>query len=208
MKKELQIINIDGTEGSGKSTQIGMLAAHFRMAGINVKINRMEDNIESAIHCAEDTEEFLQENPDGVVINDGSIARMMVVDLVKGITQPKVVDKHKEIIHLHEVMNHKYGVANILFVMEDLEECNRRLKRESDLLHNSSYKTINPKVEGVVVNGIRAFDDNVVTQNMKFHVFEIDKEDSILDIKKALIKYLEESFKFKKTPVKSGAYYD
>lgn len=197
MKKILQIINIDGTEGSGKSTQINMLALYFKTCGLVVKVNRMEDNIESAIHCAEDTEEFLQNNPNGIIINDGSIARMIVMDLIRGVPQPEVVQKHLKIIHLHEVMHHKYGTANLLFVMEDLDECNRRLKKEAELLQNSSYKTINPKVENAVVNGIRAFDHNVITQNMKFHVLEITKDDNILEIKTSLIKYLEEYFRFK-----------
>jgi len=82
--------------------------------------------------------------------------------------------------------------------MEDLESCNERLKTESILLEKTSHKTINHKMEKNVIQGIRKFNHNTITQNLKFHVVEVDSDDSILEIKDSIVEYLEVNFKIKK----------
>lgn len=198
MTKNLQIINIDGTEGSGKTTQILHLANHFKSKGLTVKVNYLEDSIESALECAKKTKDFLEENPEGLVINDGSIARMMVIDLVRGASHLKTLEKHRPILFEHERLDHSYGMANVLVIMDDLESCNDRLKKESVLLANTSYKTINQKIERLVTQGIRSFNNNTITQNLHFHTMEVDSEDSILEIRDSIVEYLEENFTIKK----------
>ena len=106
MRKPLKIINIDGMDGIGKTTQIGMLSKNFAEIDTPTLILNLQDSIESAIDCAGKTWDFLENNPEGVVFTDGSVARMMVLDLVNGISQPEISDKYKEVLHQHERLNH------------------------------------------------------------------------------------------------------
>lgn len=198
MEKKLSIINIDGTEGSGKTTQISHLAGFFRISGIPVLINYLDDTITSALECSEKTRKFLEKNPDGLVINDGSIARMIVVDLVQAVPQLEVMEKYRTIIHEHEVLNHTYGMANVLMVLEDLEECNQRLQKLAKLTELNSQKIIDVDVENYIVAGIKNFDNNIISRNLSFYVIDIDKEDSILEIKDNILEYLRDNFKIKK----------
>lgn len=198
MKKKLQIINIDGTEGAGKSTQINMLATDMRLVGFDVLVNRLDDTIESALECSNKTNEFLKKSPDGLVINDGSIARMIVSDLSSGMSQHDAIEKYRPIIHEHEKMFHKYGTANILIILDDFELCNKRLKREAELLGNDSYKQILPHIENVIIQGLRKFDANMITNNLKFLTMEIHGDNTILEIKDSIIKKLEDNFEIKK----------
>ncbi len=194
MRKTLQIVNIDGTEGAGKTTQIQQLAAALRSKGFTVLVNYLNDTISSAMECSDKTNRFIEENPDGIVINDGSIARMMVVDLSEGMSQVNAIDRYRAIIHEHEKIYHKYGTANLLIIMEDLDACNKRLAREAELLKLEQYKKIDPTKEKTIIQGLRRFDANMITNNLKFHTMEIDAEDSILYIKDSILKYLEEHF--------------
>lgn len=194
MKKKLQIINIDGTEGSGKTTQINNLAGFLRTKGFNILVNYLDDNMESALECSEKTNKFLEENPEGLVINDGSIARMIVSDLSKGLSQHDAIEKYRPIIHEHEKMYHKYGTANLLFIMDNLEECSRRLEKEASLLKRESYKKIDPAMEKTIIQGLRKFDSNMITNNLNFNTVEIDQYDTILELKNSIIKHLQERF--------------
>ena len=194
MKNQIQIINIDGTEGSGKTTQINHLLGLIRLKGRPVMVNYMDDTIKSALECAEKTNRFLEENPDGIVVNDGSIARMIVGDLSKGMSQESAIEKYRPIIHEHEKMFHKYKTANLLFILDNLSVCNDRYEKEAKILGYEAHKKIDPDIEKTIIQGLRKFDSNMITNNLKFHTIEIDSEDTILEIKDSVIKHLREHF--------------
>ena len=198
MREYLRIINIDGTDGSGKTTQIGLFAQYLKRKGISCLTNHLDDNIKSGKEICDRTMKFLQDNPDGVVINDGSIARMMVVDLVSGLTRSKIIKKYQDLMFLQEKLNHKFGTANFLIVMDNIEEANRRLIQRSRMLAAPVRKIEDFQKEKDIVSAMRRFDVNTMSKVIKFDVIEVSHKESMMDVFDRIKEYLLENFEIKK----------
>ena len=98
MKNKIQIINIDGLEGVGQTTQINLLYKHFKDLNVPTLVNTIENDIESATKALNDSKDFLINNPGGVVINDGSISEMIVIDMVDCTPTNTLLEKYKNIL--------------------------------------------------------------------------------------------------------------
>jgi hypothetical protein len=197
MRKYLRIINLDGTEGSGKSTQIHLLCAFFTKHKIPFIVNYLEDNIESGIETSKKTDEFLSKEEFGVVINDGSPARMMVKELVSGETSKNILEKYKNLLSANERLFHKYGVANLLFIMEDLEEASNRINKRSKLI-KSDYVGLDTIKEKEIVIGMKFFDIHPISKGLKFDIIEVLASDSMIDVSEAVFSYIDDNFEIKK----------
>lgn len=193
----LQIINIDGTKGCGKSTQIGLLRNHFKDIGFEVQVNDVRD-IESAYSSNKNIVNFLESTQNGIVINNGSIARPIVSDLVSGLQKEEIIDKYRESIFQNDTLYFKYGVANILLVLDNLEEANRRLAKRSKIMGLETEQIENLDLEQGIVNGMLHFDDHVISKNIEFRYIEIKPEDSMLDVKENILEYIENHYEIKK----------
>ena len=203
MKKKLRIINIDGTEGLGKTTQVSMLVNFLKSKNIPYKIIHLEDNVESAGEACEKTIEFLEKTPKGVVISDGSIARMMVIDLLSNIHRDKITQKYEKMIHDYEVLGHKYGVANILLVLEDTKEASNRVIKREKLLGNVSSGILSEFIEKDIIKALKNFNIYTLSQQIVFDVIKVDTNDSIIEVNGNIINYLNENFEIE-SPSEEG----
>jgi len=194
MKKPLNIINIDGTKGSGRTSQAHMLNILLKTNKIPTLVLHLNDTIKSGLECALKIKNFLKKEPKGVVISDGSIARMMVVDIVSGVGIDVMMSKYQELLHEYETINHQYGTVNLLMVMDDISECNRRIKRRAELLGRDDRSILDFNLEADVVKGMKFFDDNIVSKNLKFQVFGIEPHETMIEVQKDILDYLEENF--------------
>ena len=196
MKKPLKIISVDGTRGTGKTSQIKMLAKYLKSLGLTCSTLDSGDNIQSMSIAIKFTESFLDNpfNPNGVVILDGSIARPMVQELIGGVSTPKVMDKYKNVIHDYERLDQKHGMVGLLLVMDDIDELNNRITKHRELSGKDSNDVVDLSRESDIVNGMRTFNNHVVSKNIKFHTINIEPVNSIIEINKAMIDYLKENY--------------
>ena len=190
--KTVQIINIDGTRGAGKTTQVYQLKQYFMKLGRAVDINQMQNNLESGLSVLNKTDEFLIKNPNGIVINEGSIARMIANDMSNNLPKDEIYDKYRKLLSKYEVMDHKYKNANVLLLLEDLAECNRRLKKQAELLKQSFGSTLFLEFTEVnILKLMKIFDNQTLVQNIKFESVYVKSTDSILKIRDRLIKLFD-----------------
>lgn len=200
MDKPLRVISIDGTRGAGKTNQIAMLSKHFKALGMSVSTLKMIDGdpIVSGLVSIQFVESFLKSAPNGLVIIDGSIARPIVVDIMSGMSTPNLLDKFKALTHAYERLDHAYHVASFLMVMDDLEECARRVEKLKVLTGRESQEISNWEQERDVISGMRFFNNHISSKNIRFQVLDIDPRHSIMDINKMIMKRLEEQYTFTK----------
>lgn len=199
MKKPLRVVSIDGNRGAGKSTQIKMLANYLKATGTKHIILDAGNTVANGVDSIAKANEFLSQNADSVVLLNGSIARMMVREINDGVPTDRVLSTYNQLIHSYEVLNHKYGIAGILIVMDDLEECRKRLfKRDSALAVDEPYESPDLSKEKDLVSGMRFFDNHVISKGLKFHTINIEPSDSIMGINKAIVEYLSEHYEIKK----------
>lgn len=196
MRKYLRIINIDGTEGCGKTTQINLLSAYFTRLNIPHKVNCLEDNLESGIRTAEATKKYLEETDGAVVINDGSPARMVVTELVSGVPTNDILGKYKNLLFANEQLSHAYGTANLLLVLPDVAEANRRIQKRRELMGAKKYE-LNLELEKDIVKGMQFFDQHPTSKGLKFDVIKIGNQETMLEISESILKYLQDNFEIK-----------
>lgn len=139
----------------------------------------------------------MSENPNGIAILDGSIARMMVIDLMVGKKKEVVIDEYKHLTHDYERLDHEFGIAAFLMVMDDLKEGERRLAKRKALLgiENDDY---DPTHEADIVNGMRFFNNHVASKNMTFRIIDIENDDTMMEINRDLLKLLDAHYKMPK----------
>ena len=198
MLRKLDIINIDGMPGIGVSSQVSLLINHFK--DLNKYIGTIDNNAESIDNFYKEANERLIKDPNMVILGDGSIAQSIQIDLQNGLKKRDFEDKYGEIVRNYEKMNHLYGVANILIIMNDIEECKSRIERRDRLLKETS-DTIDFEKEKVIFEGLKKFDSYVFTINIKFYTLEVNKYDTILDIHYKILKLLKDNFEIKKPSV-------
>lgn len=198
MKKPLKIISIDGTRGAGKTSQISMLSKHFKSLGFMVSTLKAGHDVQSGLIALKFIESFLPKADDTIVILDGSIARPMVSELIDGIPSTTVIDKYKHVMHDYEVLDKKYGIVGLLFVMDDIDKANERLLKHNELTETNDKKPVDLQKEVDIVSGLRTFDNHIASKNVKFHTFNIEPDDTILAINSAVVEYLTENYQIPK----------
>lgn len=200
MNRPLRVISIDGTRGAGKTSQISMLTKYFKSAGMVVSTLKMTDGdpVLSGIVTIEFAKSFLDKNNNNLVIIDGSIARPMVADMITGMSTVALQEKYKRLTSAYERLDHEFGVASFLMVMDDIEECNKRLRRKKALTGTSNNEVVDLIQEHDIVSGMRFFNNYIASKNIKFDVLDIHPLNSILDLNKSIITKLTEKYDFKK----------
>lgn len=193
MGKQVKIISIDGTRGSGKTSQIGMLARLFRSSGTPVLVISAGKDVATGLVSADKTRAFLNENHNGLVFLEGSIARPMVSDLMIGMSRDGVIDKYKHLTHAYERLDHDYGLASFLMIMDDLSEGERRIKKNAALLGHG-VDAYDMAEESDIVNGMRFFNNHVASKNIQFRVVEIDNDNTMMEINKSIISALKNDY--------------
>jgi len=204
MRKKLKIVTLDGIDGIGKTSQAIVLSNYFKNLGIPCKINTLkEDDVSFISEHIDNIKLFIKENPEGIIINDGSIAKMMIVDLCNGIKRDDVLEKYKNALYEYQVLNHLYGICNILILLDDVSICDERIKKRDSLLGVESRGILDYQKEVVLMEGMKTFDNHIASKNLIFHIVNTIPEDSILDINKEVIEIINQNFEIKK-PSKEG----
>lgn len=193
MARPLKIISIDGTKGSGKTSQIGMLARLFKTSDIPCLVVGAGKDAASGQLSIQKIRTFIAENPNGIAILDGSIARMMVADLMIGKQKEAVIDEYKHLTHAYERLDHEFGIAAFLMIMDDLGEGERRLVKRKALL-GIDTENYDPAYEADIVNGMRFFNNHVASKNMTFRIIEINNDDTMMDVNRNLMKSLNNNY--------------
>lgn len=202
MKKHLKILSIDGTRGTGKTSQINILSRFFKSIGLNVILVKAGEDISSDLSVLEFIEKALNTEQNSIILMKGSVARPMVADLIKGIGSSEVIDKYKHVMHKYETLNQKYGVLGILLVMDDLAEANRRIEKKQALTGQLKTGVINLAEEGDIVSGMKAFNNHIASKSIVFKAFDLEPNDNIMNVNRNILKYLEETYDFP-NPVKN-----
>lgn len=191
MKKALRIISVDGTRGSGKTSQISMLKKNLNSLGFNVKTLKTGIETQEIAETLRISSSFLDENQKNLVILDGSIARPMVVDLISGVSSVDVVEKYRQAMYEYERIDNRHGIVGLLLIVEDIEELQKRLENRARILGINS-PDISLEKEPDIVSGMLTFNAHVVSKNVTFQVFNIGPKDSMLDVNKTILDYLTE----------------
>lgn len=200
MGRPLRIISIDGTRGSGKTSQIAMLSKYFKLAGMRVSTLKTIDGdpIQSGIAAISCAESILSQGPENLIILDGSIARPMVMDIINGVTPTNLLDKFKTLTQKYEKLDHQYEIANFLMVMDDLEECNRRISKFANLTGQEVNSISNIHLEHDIVSGMRFFNNHIASKNISFQVVDVSPHQSMNEIHNIILSKLEKKYDFDK----------
>ena len=199
MKKDLRIVSIDGIRGVGKTSQAFLLCRYLESYDINSKLLKLEDNIESILDSIDKLWKML-EKEDCIVICDGSIARMIEVDIQRQMPMKDVYEKYRIVINEYEKLYHKYGMANLLITINEPTECQERINKRNSLF-KESIELIDIVGQNNISSGLSRFDSYVFNVNIKFHTVETEKEDSMLDVRDDIYKILESNFNIKKPSI-------
>jgi len=188
-----RIICIDGLRGSGKTTQANRLKKKFKELNIPILSLKSEDNLNLIYDNIKKTDKFLKENKNGMVVKDGSVARMIVIDLLNGIFKEKIIEKYRKALYQYACLMHKYGLISFLIISDDIETFNQRILSRNRLLKNNELGIEDLKKEKDILNRMKSFDDHIISGDIKFIPISIDKYDTILEIEDKIWKYLEKS---------------
>ena len=193
-KRNLRILNIDGVEGVGKTTQLNIIAGYLKKSEIPIQLNKIDETDESISKALARTEDFLKENPDGIVINDGTIANTIVQQLSTGNRWQDIENRHKDHLFHLECLNHTHGTANILLVPDNLETCDARLRRRQELFEQEVVGVGDTILQQTLMNGLMNFDNSVLSRNLKFHVLKVYDNESIMQVHKNILNLIDQNF--------------
>jgi len=195
----LDIVNIEGISGIGKSTQVNVLSNYFKSLGIPILTNRIGNDIGSGLKATGNTWQFLQKHPNGIVINDGSIAKMMQMEIQSGKPQSEIAQDFIGLTHEYECLNHKYNIINILISINDISVCKDRIIKRRNIfgIENPEGIEYNIDIQTLVSNGLKIFGDQVLSKSIDFHILNTHEKDSILDVHEDILKVINENFTIK-----------
>ena len=196
MNRPIRIISIDGTRGAGKTSQIAALSRYFKSIGFKVStLNAISgEPIQSGMIAVNFIEGWLPKDPKNIVILDGSVARPIVGDIMSGMSTPNILDKYKLLMHGYERLEHQYGVASFLMIMDDLDECNRRIAKHKVLVGKGNDEIVDLHLEDDVVNGMKFFNNHVASKNLQFQSITVLPHESILMISKVILNKISEKY--------------
>ena len=195
----LNIVNIEGITGIGKSTQVSVLCNYFKGLEIPVLINRIGDDLGSGLKATGNTWNFLKKHPNGIVINDGSIAKMMQLEIQSGKPQSEIAQDYLSLTHEYECLNHKYGILNVLISINNISACEDRLIKRRDIfgIENSKDLPYDMDKQTLMQSGLEVFGDQVISKSIKFQVLRTHERDSILDVHEDIVSIINENFTMK-----------
>lgn len=196
MKKDLKIITLESIDGVGISTQVHYLKRQFVKSGYKVKIFKFL-SIDSALDQVLDMQEFLRNNKNGIVINDGSFCKSIAYDIASGKPHGDIEDKYKDILHEYECLSHQYGLLNIILLPENANMGQERLVKNAKILGKEYEITTDLQKQKDILLILGQINNHKITRSIEFKTLDIDGKDKILDINNMLWKLLD-SWGFKK----------
>lgn len=196
----LDVLCIDGIIGVGKTSQVIMFRNFLNSHGIPNKIitfTEVEDTNLTKNQLL-GISEYLKNEPDGVVICDGSIATDIVDDIAKNMHSKDLWAKHKDNLQVYESLNSSFNFVNVLLTPNSLEMCDKRLQKKANMTGDKKTELTNPEHLLTTVKGLRNFDNNMLTYNIKFNNIDLNGSENLTQIHQKILQIIGESFQIKK----------
>ena len=205
MRNKLDVLCIDGIIGVGKSTQVVIFRNLLKSHGIPHKVISFKevDKTEYTKDQLLKIGKYLKEEPDGMVICDGSIAIDIVDDIVNNMYRADLWSKHKDNIQIYESLNIQFNFVNILLTPTNLELCDTRLQKKANMSGESRVELDNRARLKTVIQGLRQFDNSMLTLNVKFNNIDLDGSENIMDIHEDIKEIILQRCQIKK-PTEGG----
>ncbi|MDD5650661.1 MAG: hypothetical protein PHF86_09630 [Candidatus Nanoarchaeia archaeon] len=184
------IINIDGARGIGIDTQINMLRKYLEDSGKKVSLTYLK-SFNSIKAENQGIKQFLETNPDYVIISEGSFARIMAKDIISGLNFKIIDEKYRDYINDYITLKYKYNMINIVLTPENIEFCNERTIKKNRLMGIESKGIENFQLEADIVNIMENFNNNTILNQLNFAVVYVKEKDSILEVHDKILKKLE-----------------
>lgn len=200
MSNKLDILCIDGTTGVGKTTQIVLFCNLLKSHNIKYKVfsfGEAEDTLDTKKELLK-LKDYLENNPEGLALCDGSIAADISDDIAKNMLKEDIWDKHQENLQICESINNTYNIINILLTPSNVMLCYDRIKKRSDIYHHDKVEMETPEHLKRVSNSLRMFDNNMWTLNMKFHNIDIDGSESMTTLHTKIQNTVSQQYQIKK----------
>jgi hypothetical protein len=200
MNNYLDVLCIDGILGVGKTTQVVIFHNLLKSNNIPHKVISFKevDGTDFTAQQLKKISEYLKEEPDGVVLCDGSIAIDIVDDIVSNMYRSDLWTKHKDNIQAYESLNNQYNFVNVLLTPNDLDICDRRLKKKADMSGEEKVELNNKERLRLIINGLRQFDHSMLTCNVKFNNLNLDGHESIMDVHDQISEIIMKTLQIKK----------
>ena len=199
MRNKLDVLCIDGIMGVGKTTQVIILRNLLKSHNIPHKIISFEKTREVEFTKKQllKIEDYLEKEPDGVVLCDGSIAIDIVDDIANNMHREELWAKHKDNVQIYESLNTKFNFVNVLLTPNNLDLCDRRLQKKANMSGEIKTELPNREKLKVVIQGLRQFDHSMLTLNLKFNYIDLDGNENIMDIHENIKQIIVQRYQIK-----------
>ena len=200
MSNKLDVLCIDGATGVGKTTQIIIFRNLLNSLNIPNKVFSLKE-VEDISYTKDQLiaiSEYLRENPDSVVLVDGSIATDIVDDITTNMLKEDVWSKHKDNLQVYASMNSEFNIVNVLLTPNNIQMCYARIKKRTEVYNHEAVEIESEEHLRKTAIGLETFDNNVLTTNIKFHNIRVREDDSILEIHKSIQDIVKNTHQIKK----------
>lgn len=200
MKNKLDVLCIDGVIGVGKTTQVVIFRNFLKSHNIPHKVLSFKETegTEFTKNQLLQIDKYLVEEPNGLIICDGSIAIDIVDDIVDNMYKEDLWSKHKDNIQIYESLNTQFNFINVLLTPTNLDLCDRRLQKKANMSGDIKIELDNKARLQTVIQGLRQFDNSMLTLNVKFNNIDLDGSENIMDIHEEIKEIILKKFQIKK----------
>jgi len=198
--KYLDVLCIDGIVGVGKTAQVIIFRNFLKTLNIPHKIVSLKevDDTEYTRKQLKSIVDYLEQEPEGIVICDGSVAADIVDDIAKNMHHKELHKKHKDNLQIYEELNNKYNFVNILLTPQNLDMCRSRLEKKANMSGKEKKEIKNEEHLRVVSKGLREFNNNMLTYNIKFENIDLNGSENITDIHRKILEIINKEHVIKK----------
>lgn len=196
----LDVVCIDGIIGVGKTSQVIMLRNFLKSHGIPNKIVSLKevDDTKETKDQLLGISDYLISEPNGIVICDGSIATDIVDDLANNMHSKDLWNKHKDNLQIYEDLNSRFNFVNIVLTPQNLDMCDSRLQKKANMSGEEKEELGNREHLAITAKGLKNFDNNMLTYNIKFNNIDLDGYENMTTIHNKILEIIKDHYQIKK----------
>lgn len=147
--------------------------------------------------------EYLKQEPEGIVICDGSIATDIVEDMAKNMHHDELYKKHKDNLQIYEDLNSRFNFVNIVLTPQNFDICQSRLDKKAKMAGTEGKEIENIEHLRITAKGLKEFNNNMLTYNIKFHNIDLNGSENMTNIHEMILEVIKKDHQIKK-PSKGG----